>query len=74
MGLNFEIVEKGDQVGGTWFWNTYPGVAVDINAFLYSYSHFMNTSLTNKFPEGLQILNYLQNFWKYASLESHTRF
>ena len=26
MGLDFVIVEKGQQVGGTWLWNKYPGV------------------------------------------------
>ena len=27
---DYLIVEAGDGVGGTWHWNTYPGIAVDI--------------------------------------------
>ena len=27
---DYLIVEAGDEVGGTWYWNTYPGIAVDI--------------------------------------------
>ena len=30
---DYLIVEDGDGVGGTWHWNTYPGIAVDIPSF-----------------------------------------
>jgi cation diffusion facilitator CzcD-associated flavoprotein CzcO len=36
---DFVIVDKWDQVGGTWHANTYPGVAVDIPSFVYSFSY-----------------------------------
>ena len=32
------LVEQGDDVGGTWHWNRYPGVAVDIPSFSYQFS------------------------------------
>ena len=32
------MVEAGDGVGGTWHWNTYPGIAVDIPSFSYQFS------------------------------------
>ena len=35
---NFTIVEKGQQIGGTWNWNRYPGCACDIPSHLYSFS------------------------------------
>ena len=39
MGLDFVIIEKGPSIGGTWYWNTYSGVEVDIPSFLYSFRH-----------------------------------
>ena len=37
-GVPFVILEKNDDVGGTWFENTYPGCRVDVPNHLYSYS------------------------------------
>src|SRR5688500_8695377 len=39
---NFIILEKGDALGGTWRDNTYPGVACDVAAHLYTYSFAPN--------------------------------
>lgn len=43
---NVELViyEKNHDVGGTWLENTYPGVACDIPAHVYSYSFLPNTT------------------------------
>ncbi|MCW2687741.1 MAG: Cyclohexanone monooxygenase [Mycobacterium sp.] len=35
---DYLIIEDGDAPGGTWHWNTYPGVAVDIPSFSYQFS------------------------------------
>jgi cation diffusion facilitator CzcD-associated flavoprotein CzcO len=35
---DYLIVEDADDVGGTWYWNTYPGIAVDIPSFSYQFS------------------------------------
>jgi cyclohexanone monooxygenase len=37
-GLSARVIEAGDGVGGTWFWNRYPGARVDIQSMEYSYS------------------------------------
>jgi len=37
-GIEYEILEKNDCVGGTWFENTYPGCRVDVGNYMYSYS------------------------------------
>ncbi|KAJ9616198.1 hypothetical protein H2204_013993 [Knufia peltigerae] len=29
------VIEKGDGVGGTWYWNRYPGVQCDIESYIY---------------------------------------
>ena len=38
LGLSARIYEAGDGVGGTWYWNRYPGARVDIESQEYSYS------------------------------------
>ncbi len=37
-GLDAIIVEAGPEVGGTWYWNRYPGARVDIESIEYSYA------------------------------------
>ncbi len=38
MGLSARVYEAGDGVGGTWYWNRYPGARCDIMSMQYSYS------------------------------------
>ena len=38
LGLTARVYEAGDGVGGTWYWNRYPGARVDIESQEYSYS------------------------------------
>ena len=36
-GLSAVVFEAGDNVGGTWFWNRYPGARCDVPSMQYSY-------------------------------------
>lgn len=36
-GLNVVAIEAGSAVGGTWYWNRYPGARVDSQAYIYQY-------------------------------------
>ena len=38
MGLSVRVYEAGDGVGGTWYWNRYPGARCDAESLAYSYS------------------------------------
>ena len=38
LGFQVRVYEAGDGVGGTWFWNRYPGARVDVESQEYSYS------------------------------------
>ncbi len=38
LGLSVRAYEAGDGVGGTWFWNRYPGARCDVESLEYSYS------------------------------------
>ena len=36
-GLDVRVFEAGDDVGGTWYWNRYPGARCDVESMEYSY-------------------------------------
>jgi cyclohexanone monooxygenase len=38
LGLSVRVYEKGGDVGGTWYWNRYPGARCDVESMQYSYS------------------------------------
>src|SRR5258708_34045181 len=38
LGLSARLLESADDVGGTWYWNRYPGARCDIESIDYSYS------------------------------------
>ncbi len=38
LGLSVQVLEAGDDVGGTWYWNRYPGARCDVPSIEYSYS------------------------------------
>lgn len=38
LGLNVQVYEAGSDVGGTWYWNRYPGARCDVESMEYSYS------------------------------------
>ncbi|MDT5016282.1 MAG: cyclohexanone monooxygenase [Mycobacterium sp.] len=37
-GLRAQVLEAGNDIGGTWFWNRYPGARCDVESLEYSYS------------------------------------
>ncbi|NQV20361.1 MAG: NAD(P)/FAD-dependent oxidoreductase [Rhodospirillales bacterium] len=59
MGFNdFVILEKADDLGGTWRDNTYPGLTVDILSFLYSYSYEPNPDWSRLYAPGAELKKY----------------
>ena len=65
MGLSVRVLEQGDGVGGTWYWNRYPGVRCDIESLDYSYSFSeeleQEWDWTERYPTGPEILRYLNH-------------
>ncbi|MBH80445.1 MAG: monooxygenase [Gammaproteobacteria bacterium] len=54
--------EKGGDVGGTWYWNRYPGIACDVEAYSYlPLLEEMGYVPSMKFASGFEILEYCQN-------------
>jgi cation diffusion facilitator CzcD-associated flavoprotein CzcO len=54
------VVEKADRLGGTWRENTYPGIACDVPAHLYSYTFAPNPGWSRTFAPGAEIQAYLE--------------
>jgi cyclohexanone monooxygenase len=53
--------ERGGDVGGTWYWNRYPGIACDVEAYSYlPLLEEMEYFPTMKFASGFEILEYCQ--------------
>ncbi|KAB2931350.1 MAG: NAD(P)/FAD-dependent oxidoreductase [Leptonema illini] len=61
MGIDeITILEKKEKVGGTWRENTYPGVACDIPAHMYTYSFEPNPEWSHRFAHGDEIQAYFE--------------
>jgi cyclohexanone monooxygenase len=62
MGLSARVFEAGDGVGGTWYWNRYPGARCDIESMEYSYSFSeelqQSWKWTERFAPQPEILQY----------------
>jgi acetone monooxygenase len=62
-GLRVKAVESGDNVGGTWYWNRYPGARVDSQSHVYQYwfSQELNNewSWSERFPAQPETERYL---------------
>jgi len=65
LGLSVRAFEAGDGVGGTWYWNRYPGARCDSESFIYSYSFSdelqQEWTWSSKYPEQPEILRYLDH-------------
>jgi cation diffusion facilitator CzcD-associated flavoprotein CzcO len=70
---DFLVVDAGDDLGGTWRDNTYPGAACDVPASLYSYS-FRPERWSRRFPSQAETLAYLHAVADENGLGPHLRF
>ena len=57
---DFLLVDDADGFGGTWYWNRYPGIAVDIPSFSYQYSFAKRTSWTRVYAPGDELRDYAE--------------
>ncbi|MBB3664695.1 cyclohexanone monooxygenase [Prauserella sediminis] len=65
LGLRVRVFEAGGGVGGTWFWNRYPGARCDIESWDYSYSFDpeldQEWEWTERYPAQPEIRAYLEH-------------
>ncbi|WP_157792960.1 flavin-containing monooxygenase [Bordetella genomosp. 8] len=78
LGLQVRCIEAASGVGGTWFWNRYPGARCDVESLDYSYS-FSNElqqewSWSHRYAEQPEILAYLNHVADRFDLRQHIRF
>ena len=73
-GVDFTIVEKDADVGGTWLENVYPGCRVDNPNHMYSYSFEPNHDFPQYYSTQPVLLDYFQRVTDKHGLRSHIRF
>jgi cyclohexanone monooxygenase len=65
LGLSARVYEAGDGVGGTWYWNRYPGARCDVESMDYSYSFSeelqQEWSWTERYASQPEILRYINH-------------
>jgi cation diffusion facilitator CzcD-associated flavoprotein CzcO/acetyl esterase/lipase len=78
MGINAVALEAGDDVGGTWYWNRYPGARCDIESVDYSYSFDpeleQEWEWSERYATQPEILRYLQHVAERHDLRRDIRF
>jgi cation diffusion facilitator CzcD-associated flavoprotein CzcO len=87
---NFELVEKSEDVGGTWLANTYPGCGCDVSvsrtmypsdtdnfkvaSHFYSYSFALNPDWSRKYSMRPEIQEYFRSVAEQYRVVEHVRF
>jgi cation diffusion facilitator CzcD-associated flavoprotein CzcO len=71
---DFVVLERAQDVGGTWRDNTYPGAACDVQSNLYSFSFAQNPDWGRSYSEQPEIQAYLQNTAERFDVRRHCVF
>jgi 4-hydroxyacetophenone monooxygenase len=72
--IDFTVIEKNEDVGGTWLENVYPGAGVDTPSHLYCYSFAFEHRWSTYFAKRDEVWRYLNNVTDYYGLREHVRF
>src|SRR3979409_678041 len=71
---NFVILDREDDLGGTWHVNRYPGLAVDVPTTTYSYFFEPNPNWSRLFSTGTEIKQYADDVADKFDVRGHMRF
>lgn len=78
LGMTAQVLEMGDSVGGTWYWNRYPGARCDAESLAYSFSFSQDLEQSWQWSERYatqpEILAYADHVADYFDLRQHIRF
>src|ERR1700761_3053841 len=78
LGLKVRVYEEGETVGGTWYWNRYPGARCDSDAYIYCFTWdkqlLQDWQWTERYPEQPEILRYLEHVAKRHDLKRDMQF
>ena len=65
LGLKVRVYEAGETVGGTWYWNRYPGARCDSDSYIYCFTFdkqlLQEWEWSERYPEQPEILSYLEH-------------
>jgi 4-hydroxyacetophenone monooxygenase len=73
-GIAYEVLEKNDHVGGTWWENTYPGCGVDTPSHLYSLSFAQRSDWPRYFARRDDLHTYLEALADEHGVRANIRF
>ena len=71
---DYLIVDDNDGFGGTWHWNTYPGIAVDIPSFSYQFSFEKRADWSRVYAPGAELRAYAEDCADRYGLPAKARF
>src|SRR5580698_10249012 len=74
MGIDdFVVLDRGNDLGGTWRDNSYPGAACDVPSNLYSFSFALNPDWSRSFPSQPEIWDYMRDCVDRYDVAEHLR-
>ena len=78
LGLRARVYEAGETVGGTWYWNRYPGARCDSDAYIYCFTWdkqlLQEWEWSERYPEQPEILRYLEHVAQRHDLKRDMQF
>jgi cation diffusion facilitator CzcD-associated flavoprotein CzcO len=78
LGLSVRVYEAGGGVGGTWYWNRYPGARCDSDSYIYCYTFdkqlWQEWEWSERYPEQPEILRYLNHVAERFDLRPDIQF
>jgi cation diffusion facilitator CzcD-associated flavoprotein CzcO len=78
LGLKVRVYEAGETVGGTWYWNRYPGARCDSDAYIYVFTFdkqmLQEWEWSERYPTQPEILRYLEYVAKRHDLKRDIQF
>ncbi len=77
-GFSLQAFEAGEGIGGTWYWNQYPGARVDLECWDYSYSFSRELEdewdWSQRYPSAQELMAYLEHVADRFSLREKIQF
>ena len=78
LGMKVQVLEAGHGVGGTWYWNRYPGARCDSESHIYNYTFskelFEGWEWSERYPEQPEIMRYMNYVADHFDLKRDIRF
>ena len=78
LGMSVQVYERGSGVGGTWYWNRYPGARCDSESYTYCFTFskelLQDWEWSGKYPEQPEIMSYLNHVTDRFDLRRNIQF